>query len=452
MSTTLPSSLIDLGVHPFRFAMFPESPAMNAFNQSEACYLAIFSTPGIKSQGSAQIILQDYVAAIYPDDVPHMAQYIEDHFAACQQIVHKAQVHTFAGGTFRARPPGGEYRWYTLRSALHLHLESGLVLAEGAFLDITAEKTRELELEVATQTLRREVMQRTHTEKQLAKALADLQASQHAQLQQARLAAVGDMAAGIAHDFNNLLVPIAFAADTLIEITHDPNSTYAEPISTDLASIAGDLAHISEDGARLVRSLRAMYQQVSDENPVHTIFDASTFLHSLVRLTQHRIRANARGCIITVDVDPGLELCTSESHLRQALLNLVLNAADAMAAKQANGSGKLRLRARRKPDEGAIQIDVRDDGIGMSPQVLERCKERHFSTKGSSGSGLGLANSIDIIKSLGGEIWIRSVEQVGTQISVLLPAHSEETTAEFLLEPTLSFQDALSTEASEHSS
>ena len=101
-------------------------------------------------------------------------------------------------------------------------------------------------------------------------------------------------------------------------------------------------------------------------------------------------------------------------ELREALLNLVQNALDAMA-----GGGTLGLRTLVTDDEA--QLEVRDSGIGMSAEVRERAFEPFFTTKGKTGTGLGLAEVYGIVKRHRGRAEIESTPGVGTTIRLVFP-------------------------------
>src|SRR4029077_1328017 len=104
-------------------------------------------------------------------------------------------------------------------------------------------------------------------------------------------------------------------------------------------------------------------------------------------------------------------------ELREALLNLVQNALDAMA-----GGGTLAIRT--YASGGEVSVEVRDTGVGMSAEVRERAFEPFFTTKGKAGTGLGLAEVYGIVKRHRGHAEIESMPGVGTTIRLIFPRSS----------------------------
>src|SRR5207248_4206087 len=114
------------------------------------------------------------------------------------------------------------------------------------------------------------------------------------------------------------------------------------------------------------------------------------------------------------DVAAGANIVGIAGELREAMLNLVYNALDAMV-----GGGTLGLRTSVTDDE--IRLEVRDTGIGMSAEVRERAFEPFFTTKGRLGTGLGLAEVYGIVKRHRGHAEIESMPGVGTTVRLVLP-------------------------------
>jgi CheY-like chemotaxis protein/anti-sigma regulatory factor (Ser/Thr protein kinase) len=132
-----------------------------------------------------------------------------------------------------------------------------------------------------------------------------------------------------------------------------------------------------------------------------------------------------RGHVITVRTDLAADVPAIpgvEGEVREALVNLVLNAVDAMP----NG-GTLTLRTKLLPaphlgaNAGYVEVSVADTGVGMNDEVRRRCMEPFFTTKGDRGSGLGLASVYGVVRRHGAEIDIRSVQGRGTTISLIFP-------------------------------
>src|SRR5439155_15025278 len=115
-------------------------------------------------------------------------------------------------------------------------------------------------------------------------------------------------------------------------------------------------------------------------------------------------------------------------ELREALLNLVQNALDAMA-----GGGTLGLRT--MVSDADVRLEVRDSGVGMSAEVRDRAFEPFFTTKGRAGTGLGLAEVYGIVKRHRGQAQIESMPGVGTTIRLVFPRPQEAAETETVAEP-----------------
>jgi len=124
---------------------------------------------------------------------------------------------------------------------------------------------------------------------------------------------------------------------------------------------------------------------------------------------------------VTLEAPPGLPACLLDaSQLEVALINLVVNARDAM-----RGEGAINIRAYEGKDDetGAgepgsdfVCLEVRDDGPGMSEEVLRRALDPFFTTKGESGTGLGLAQVYGFVQQVGGDLSIQSRPGAGTTV------------------------------------
>ena len=234
-------------------------------------------------------------------------------------------------------------------------------------------------------------------------------------IQHAKLSALGQMASGIAHDFNNALVPILGFSELLL--SRPDNLTDVEKSRNYLEMIRMG----AEDAASVVSRMQEFYRRRDEDEeflPVHL----ETVVSQAVTLTQPRWKdqVQANGITITVetelgDADP---VSGSESELREAVTNLILNAVDAMP-----DGGRILLQTRG--DDEYVVLDVSDSGTGMADEVRTRCMEPFFTTKGVEGTGMGLAMVHGIVQRHEGSIDIESVEGQGTRFLIRLPvAHS----------------------------
>ncbi|HKT74851.1 MAG TPA: ATP-binding protein [Steroidobacteraceae bacterium] len=245
----------------------------------------------------------------------------------------------------------------------------------------------------------------------LQRAYEDLRQTQQTVMQQERLRALGQMASGIAHDINNALSPAALYAQSLLE----RDATLSSETKADLAIIQNAI----EDVAHTVARMREFYRQ-REPQQLHTIVDINRSIERVVELTRARWNAmpQERGVFIKMQTElaPGLPgIAGSESEIRDALTNLILNAVDAMPE-----GGTLTVRSSTGP-AGEVCVEVIDTGIGMDEATRSRCLEPFFTTKGERGTGLGLAMVYGMTDRHGAELQIDSEPGRGTTMRVLFP-------------------------------
>jgi PAS domain S-box-containing protein len=239
-----------------------------------------------------------------------------------------------------------------------------------------------------------------------------------------KMEAIGQLAGGIAHDFNNLLTAILGYSDFVAAaVQHD-------------SAIAQDVEQIQKAGeraARLTRQLLAFSrkQRLEPQN-----INLNQIVDELVKMVGRVIGENIQ---LDVIIDNALGLAKLDpSQTEQVLMNLVVNARDAMP----NGGHLAISTANVQLDESFIArhpgatpgeyvaVTVSDSGIGMSPEVLSRMFEPFFTTKApGQGTGLGLATVYGIVKQSNGYITIESEPGVGTVITVYFPRLSAESVA-----------------------
>ncbi|MFL5926448.1 MAG: ATP-binding protein [Gaiellaceae bacterium] len=219
--------------------------------------------------------------------------------------------------------------------------------------------------------------------------------------QSQKMDAIGRLAGGVAHDFNNLLLAINGYADFLATSIEDPEQRrYAEEIKG-AGERAAELTH-----QLLVFSRRQVLQKRA-VNLNDAIRDIETMLRRLI------------GADVTVELhlDPELRpVAADPSQLGQVLLNLVVNARDAMS-----GRGTLTITTRNDDDE--VLLEIVDDGAGMDDDTRGRAFEPFFTTKPvGQGTGLGLSTVYGIVTQSGGSIDVQSEPGRGARFTVRLPA------------------------------
>jgi two-component system, cell cycle sensor histidine kinase and response regulator CckA len=258
-----------------------------------------------------------------------------------------------------------------------------------------------------------------------------------------KMEAIGRLAAGIVHDFNNLLTGVLLYCDLLsaelgnVELERGRGRARGE-----LSQYLEEVRMASEQGAALTHQLLAIARKRVPETrptPINEVVAATkNLLRRLIGEQIELIIVLDSALDSKLDIDAGLVLA-DPAQLRQIILNLVLNARDAMAH-----GGKIALITRaaefpsQPPDDlsrrllddfepgaarRAVSLAVKDNGCGMDAETLARLFEPFFTTKEpGAGTGLGLATVQRIVGELGGVIEVESEPGHGTSIEVFLPS------------------------------
>jgi PAS domain S-box-containing protein len=295
----------------------------------------------------------------------------------------------------------------TIRGAVTVERDVTVKTQLAAALEEEARRTAELYERVSTEAERLERMVQERTQ--------ELLALQEARARERRLAAVGQLAAGVMHDVNNALNPIMAAAYLL-----EANATNPTAVRDYAVRIAKAAETGAATAARVGRFIRQEPLQAEREESV----DLSVICDEVVAMTQPLWAERAKGGTVHLERDfaPGAMMHGIAGELREALLNLVQNALDAMA-----GGGTLRLRTVHANND--VWIEVCDSGVGMSAEVRDRAFEPFFTTKGRLGTGLGLAEVYGIVKRHRGHAEIESMPGVGTTIRLVFPRATHPQTA-----------------------
>jgi two-component system cell cycle sensor histidine kinase/response regulator CckA len=240
-----------------------------------------------------------------------------------------------------------------------------------------------------------------------------------------KLEAMGRLAAGVAHDMNNSLAAIAGPLQVLQQsLTGGVASPEEIRQEVQMAVRAAD------DAARGVRRLLRFARQSRDPGlGERQRLHLGTLLDDVVALTRPRWRddALAHDCQIEVIVESraATAVLASAAELRDALVNLVNNAVDALPA---GGAIRLLTRDETGPDGGrAVVVSVADTGTGMDAETQRRLFEPFYTTKPpGKGTGLGMPMVAGIVERHGGTIDVRSAPGQGTSIALRLPAYVED--------------------------
>lgn len=235
------------------------------------------------------------------------------------------------------------------------------------------------------------------------------------QTRRRRLELLGRMTMGVAHDFNNLLTTVLGHAELL---RADLDALGAGP---DATGHLRSLDHAASDGAALVRKIQQYIRNEAAERtePV----ELHTLAEEVLMLTRpywHN-EPRRRGIAITVERDLAEvpPVLGTPTELREVVVNLVLNAVQAMPT-----GGTLSLRT-TAPDARSVCVEVADTGVGMDARVQRRIFEPLYTTKGSSGTGMGLTVSQGIVQEHGGRIEIESAPGRGSRFRLVFPLAPE---------------------------
>lgn len=234
-----------------------------------------------------------------------------------------------------------------------------------------------------------------------------------------RLETVGQLTGGIAHDFNNLLTVVLGN----LQMLADQPCVSDEPIATSMVRAA---MRAGQRGAALTRTLLA-FSRRQILTPV--ALDPAALLESLADMLRRTLGERIR---IEVQVDPACPWCVADAvQLESALLNVAVNSRDAMVDGGTLwlSCGRGELPANTAGDNATIEprsavyFCLRDNGTGMSQDVLDHVFEPFFTTKDvGRGTGLGLATVYGFVTQSGGHVQITSAPGEGTTVTLLLPA------------------------------
>jgi PAS domain S-box-containing protein len=316
-----------------------------------------------------ELLARPFVELLHPDDR-------ESALGALQRLANGEPVMDF---TCRGRCRDGSYRWLSFRAAP----------------DTTGKRIH---------AIGRDVTEPRRLEQQL----------RHSQ----KMEAVGRLAGGIAHDFNNLLLAVDLNLD-LIERSSDPKKR--EELCTEARRATQRAADLTRQLLALSRKSQASFEPL----------DLNATVREMLSLLRRLLSENIELAFLPAEGLPAV--LADPSQVEQVVLNLCLNARDAMAE-----AGRLVITTRLVPAHGAgdgaadrveadrVALTVTDSGVGMSAEVLERIFEPFFTTKPQGkGTGLGLSIVYGIVEQHAGSIRVASEPGCGATFEVLLPAAQE---------------------------
>jgi len=367
---------------------------------------------GVDPSDAGRLPISDYLNGVHPEDRGMVARSIKH----C--ITHGSEY----AEEYRLQQADGQVRWVFARGRCYNDQHGRPTRFLGAALDLTERKNTEQALRHLNENLEERVAQRTQA---LAEANLRLQnemfereraedALRHAQ----KMEAVGQLTGGIAHDFNNMLTGIIGSLDLMQRYIAAGRS---EEIGR-FTDVAVSSAHRA---AALTHRLLAFSRRQSlDRRPL----DPNQLVVSLEDLFRR-----TKGAHIELKVQLGRDIWpvnTDASQLENALLNLVINARDAMpdggqllietANSYLDGTDITTLEPVKAGDY--VMLGVRDNGSGMAPKILAKAFDPFFTTKPiGQGTGLGLSMIYGFAQQSGGHVTIQSEPGQGTCVRLYLP-------------------------------
>lgn len=319
----------------------------------------------------------------------------------------------------------------------------------------------ELDYQKVVLTVARDITERKNIERkliknneQLKKTLCKLEQAQKQIIKQEKLAGIGQLAAGIAHEINN---PLGFISSNIetsrkysqaIKETMIAYKSFVERVrhilpeninaeiqqlhdlekKNDIAFILNDYEELYddiEDGLKrineIVLGVKAFSRQ--DQNERFEEYDLNKSIRNLLLITKNDIKYHARLVEVLGDI-PKIQAIGSK--IEQVLLDIILNASDAIKERNSNGLGLIKITT--DEEDGFVRCRIEDNGVGIDKECIDKIFDPFYTTKPPGhGTGIGLSIAHEIIVNLHhGKILVDSTPMVGSRFIILLPVHQNE--------------------------
>src|SRR6516165_877996 len=327
---------------------------------------------------SGKIALNDFIRRVHPEDRDRVQQIIDD-------AIHSGEDFD---SEYRLILPDGVVRWMSTRGSVQFDSAGKPARLLGISMDITARKQAELDA------------QRDRAE------LSHL----------SRVALMGEMSASIAHELNQPLAGIlsnAAAGQRFID--------RGDVDQREIRELLGDIIADSRRAGDVVRGIRGM---VKKEKMACRSVDLNEVVTDALRMASPD--ALLHSCQLETSLDPNLPAIQADPvQLQQVLLNLAINAFDAM--REIPTSKRKVVIATQSRGDGTVRASVRDYGVGVSEEMQNRLFDPFFSTK-TEGLGMGLAIVRSIVESHGGTIRAENADGGGTRFEFVVPVKGMSST------------------------
>ena len=326
---------------------------------------------------SGTIALEDFISRLHPDDRDRVRGTMDD-------AIHSGEDFE---SEYRLILPDGIVRWMSTRGSVHFDDSRKPARLLGISIDITERKQAELDA------------QRDRAE------LSHL----------SRVALIGEMSASITHELNQPLAGILSNAAA--------GQRFIEQGEVNLDEIRELLGDIIADGRRASDVMRGIRGMVKKGQMARGSVDLNEVVMDAVRMVSPD--AVLRSCQVETSLDTRLRAIEGDPvQLQQVLLNLVINAFDAM--RDTPVSRRKVVIATQSNSDATVRTSVRDYGTGISEEMRDRMFDPFFTTK-SEGLGMGLAIVRSIVESHGGTITIENADGGGARFGFVLPANGSST-------------------------
>ncbi len=357
--------------------------------------------------------LEAFFSGIHPDDRTRVA-------GAIQRSVSTGEDYAVE---FRRWGSDGSLRWIDARARLVRDANGTAQRLVGLSSDITQRKRAEEALQESNERLERRVHERAsqlqHAHDELLSQIAERERTEEQLRHMQKLESIGELTGGVAHDFNNLLTAVLGNLELLKKrLPQDPAIDRL---------LDGALQGVQRGAALTQRLLAFARRQSLEPRPV----DLAALVRGMTNLLRRSIGPTVEMELDLPEALPAVQVDANQIEL--ALLNLVINARDAMPEGGKLAIGIHHCATEGRPDLAAgdyVCLTVADTGIGMDPDTIRRAIEPFFSTKEiGKGTGLGLSMVHGVALQLHGALRLLSEPGRGTRAELWLPISAEQAVA-----------------------